>query len=129
MTMKTLFTVLVCFIGACEAPIAQHEIPGIYQLRVRGATDTLTLTRDGLFHHKYVADQGAAIIDEEGLWAWKEKASRRAPDIAIHGYTAVVPEFERLDVWVTPVLRRRGMVCIVVFEDLGLYYAKISDAP
>lgn len=123
---------------ACERPVSDTELPGLYVMNEGRAADTLWLRRDGRFVRRFVPNIGGGAVAsiDSGVWQMV-RASDRPPELVVRGITpwwetemwpagTSRPPVQRT-VWGAPVERAGGgRPSLAVDYDLGWAYVRVQ---
>jgi hypothetical protein len=119
---RFLWIAVVGLVVACDAPITEQEVPGVYHWDQKGVVDTLIVSANRTYVHVY-----GASVREQGTWELEEIDGYKRVTFAKYRFYGPVPggSIDAPGFW--PALIERGsngLPRLSLAADEPLYYVR-----
>ena len=131
-------TVVAVWLGmtlsGCAGSVDERDLPGTYRAAYDFGTEELTLRADSTYEQTFAEASRPPISINRGRWTMAQGDAWDRAVLVLHDAVGVVDGFgKRSDsarqtaVWRLPVRRAGNQIRLVINEDLGLAFVKVTS--
>jgi hypothetical protein len=111
-------------LAACQRKYAASDLAGRYELRVAGGVDSIELTSNGTYFHRYTNNAGLSDA-QSGTWNLQNIEDRQS--VILSNFRRLLDEKSRgSGFYILPIGVREGKTTLVTDVDLGNGYRRLS---